>query len=124
MNKKGQGTGYGIPIIMIFLAIFFVLFIVLVYPSERAELLGDVNSTVVSVAITSDGFSPSHIEIKAGGRVTWINRETSKHTITFLDSESSILGPGGSYSKRFLETGSFTYTSDFNPGFKGTIKVT
>lgn len=126
MNKcaKEMGTGYGLPVILIFLALFLLLFVILVYPSERAELLGNSGSVLYSVRITEDGFSPSELEVKAGSRVNWINHDSSKHTITFLDSQSNVIGSGGTYSKTFLEKGSFTYTSDFNPGFKGTIRVT
>ena len=122
MSKKGQA--FGVPVILIVLAIVFVLFIVLVYPSERAKILSDTGSSLNSVKITSDGFSPSDLEIPVGARVSWVNLDNTKHTVTFLDTKSNTISPGGSYSRIFRETGSYTYTSDFNPGFKGTIKVT
>jgi plastocyanin len=121
MDKKGT---YAVPVTLLFLAIFLVIFIVLIYPSERAEILGYDSAGSYSVKISENGFSPSDLEIPAGARVTWSNQDNSQHTITFLDSKSNVINPGGSYSKKFDDSGSFTYTSDYNPSFRGTIKVT
>lgn len=122
MNKKAQG--YAVPITLIFLAIFLVLFIVLVYPSERAKMLSyDSEGGSYSIKITSSGFYPAEIEIAQGARVSWVNQDNSQHTITFLDSKSNVLLKGGSYSRTFNDEGVYTYTSDNKPGFKGTITV-
>lgn len=124
MNKKAQASGYAVPVVIIFLAIFLVLFIVLVYPSERAKILAyDSEGGSYSVKITSSGFYPAEIEIAQGARVSWLNSDNTQHTITFLDSTSNIISKGGSYSKVFNEQGSYTYTSEYNPGFKGTVIV-
>jgi len=123
MNKRAQG--YAVPVILIFLAIFLILFIILVYPSERAKMLSydSTSGGQYSIKITATGFYPSEVEVSTGARVAWVNQDNSKHTITFLDSKSNVIPKGGSYSRVFNEEGVFTYTSDFNPGFSGTIKV-
>ncbi|MDD5239242.1 MAG: cupredoxin domain-containing protein [Candidatus Nanoarchaeia archaeon] len=109
---------------MIFLAIFLVLFIVLVYPSERAKILAyDSEAGTYSVKITGNGFAPAELEVSKGARVSWVNLDSSSHTITFLDSRSNVIYKGGSYSKVFNEEGSYTYSSELNPGFRGTIIV-
>ena len=121
MNKTAQ---YAVPITIIVLAILIVLVIVMVYPSERAEILKPGSSEGFSVAITGSGFSPSETSIPSGARVTWVNTDSSAHTIKFLDSESQIIKQGGRYSRTFSEKGVFTYTSSYNPGFRGTVTVT
>ena len=123
MNKKAQG--YAVPIIFIFLAIFLVLFIVMVYPSERAKILSynSEGSGTYSIKITENGFAPADLEVSQGARVSWVNQDNSQHTITFLDSKSNVMLKGGSYSRTFNDEGVYTYTSDNKPGFKGTITV-
>jgi len=124
MNKKADYIGYAVPVILIFLAIFLVLFIVLVYPSERAKILSfDSEEGYHSVKITESGFYPAELEIARGTRISWVNMDSTSHTITFLDSTSNVISKGGSYSRTFSEPGSYAYTSDFEPAFKGTITV-
>lgn len=124
MNKKAQYLGYAVPVVLIFLAIFLVLFIVLVYPEERAKMLSyDSEGGYYTVQITSSGFYPAELEVSRGERVSWINLDSTKNTVTFLDEKSGTLIKSESYSRTFSEPGSYGYTSDFNPSFKGTIIV-
>lgn len=79
-------------------------------------------------------FEPAQVTVKQGGRVTFINRSTSTHTIqpdghaAFSGSES--LAPpvapavdGGKVEIDFAEVGEFAYFCGFHTSMTGSVKV-
>jgi len=79
------------------------------------------------VSIGQSSFSPQQVQVKIGESVTWVNEDTSKHTVTswheYWDQDnvarvdigdlwdSGTLVPGQSYSHIFTEAGTFEYVS-------------
>ena len=77
-----------------------------------------------AVAIRDSSFGPSSITIRTGDSITWTNRGTNNHNVTF-DSFASDeqMEPGTTYSHTFKSAGTFRYTCTLH-GFTGKVVVT
>jgi plastocyanin len=78
------------------------------------------------VAITSTGFSPSSITIKAGDTVRWTNQDNTTHDAMSDDHTSwgsPNLPPGKVWSHIFGQSGTFGYHCHIHPEMTGTIQV-
>jgi plastocyanin len=77
------------------------------------------------VTISGFSFSPKTLQVKAGTRVTWLNRNSSAHTITADDGSfsSGELEMNDSFSFTFDTAGTFNYHCDFHSGMQGSIEV-
>lgn len=89
-------------------------------------------SSPITVYITSTGFSPSTVTVKAGTVVTWTNSSggsvevaSDPHpTHTNLPGfVSSALGNGASYSFTFTKVGTWGYHDHLHPTVEGTVIV-
>ncbi len=89
-------------------------------------------STATAITITSSGFSPSAVTVKAGTVVTWTNssgadvRVASDPHPTHTDLpelDSSTLANGDSYSFTFTKVGTWGYHDHFEPTLKGSVTV-
>lgn len=86
-----------------------------------------------SVHITSSGFQPGSLAVKANTEVTWINDDTSKIHIIAANPypqdnslpglKSPQLGQGTRYSYTFRHAGTYQYHDDLNPSLNGTVLV-
>jgi plastocyanin len=73
---------------------------------------------------TSTAYSPSPINISAGGTVTWTNNDNTTHTATDAGTfDSGAIAPGASFSHTFPTAGTFTYHCSIHPGMVGTVTV-
>ncbi len=83
---------------------------------------------------TNSCFDPAEAIIDVGGEVTWTNDDTAAHTVTSGDLasdpdnvgtefDSSLLGPGKTFSKTFEEAGTFPYFCMVHPWMKGVVTV-
>lgn len=77
------------------------------------------------VAISGMRFGGGTVTIKAGGTVTWVNREAVPHTVTANDGSfgSENLGANASYSRTFEEPGTYNYYCKIHPTMRGTVVV-
>ena len=83
-------------------------------------------TTTHDVAITSTGFSPSSITIKAGDSVRWTNQDTTTHDAMADDHTSwgsPNLPPSKVWSHTFGQSGTFGYHCHIHPEMTGTIQV-
>lgn len=89
-------------------------------PAAPAEAI-----ETASVDISQMRFSAPTVTIKAGGTVTWTNREGAPHTVTATDGSfgSSQLTSGDSFSHTFDEPGTYTYFCKVHPMMKATVVV-
>jgi plastocyanin len=80
---------------------------------------------VVEVEIRDFSF-PDTVRVAPGSDVRWINRDPVGHTSTAENQEweSSLLGPGESYARRFEEEGAFAYYCTPHPFMRGVVVVT
>jgi plastocyanin len=76
-----------------------------------------------SVQIKDFTFTPKTIEIKKGGTITWINKDSAEHTVKFISFNSGNMSQGGTFSHTFDKIGSFTYICGNHTYMSGTIIV-
>jgi plastocyanin len=79
-----------------------------------------------TVLIQNFSFKPAHITIKRGTRVTWINKDMTKHTATASNGafDSGVLRPGQSYSHTFKTAGRTNkYHCEIHPFMRGSVTV-
>lgn len=84
------------------------------------------NENDVTVNINNLSFDPVILTIKPGTKVTWINNDSTPHTIT-SDSDnvlkSSTISPGQSFYFTFAGAGEANYHCSIHPKMKGKIIV-
>lgn len=100
---------------------------------SSASPSGSPSSSEQTVTITSDGFNPTTVTIKEGEMVTWMNSDSSSHTVNSDTHPSHTLFPilntvglvksGEKKSLTFDKTGTYTYHDHLNSSLKGTIIV-
>jgi plastocyanin len=80
-----------------------------------------------SVTITSGGYQPNLLTVKAGTTVTWTNNDSAAESVTSDTAglfDSGSLAAGATFKFTFSQAGTFTYHSTTNPALKGTVVVT
>jgi plastocyanin len=83
---------------------------------------GDSEEPKVDAADFS--FDPGTTEVKVGQTVEWTNTGSTDHTVKGPGFFSKAIEPGGTYSRRFLEAGSFKYICTLHPdAMRATVVV-
>ncbi len=83
-------------------------------------------SSTLTIDIQGMAFQPASVTVKAGAKVTWVNRDGAPHTVTSMDSgplASGTLNRGASYSMTFDDPGTYTYYCKFHPNMRASIIV-
>jgi plastocyanin len=79
------------------------------------------------VAMSALEFSPDTIHAKVGQTITWTNKDTSKHNVTYLSgphfTSSATLPPRHHFSFRLTQAGTIHYVCTLHPWMKATIVV-
>ena len=70
-------------------------------------------------------FVPERLEVAAGDRVTWVNRDFVPHTVTAKEAgvESGDLKENASWTWTAREKGEMPYICRLHPVMKGTVLV-
>lgn len=76
-------------------------------------------------------YSPTVIDIEVGDTITWINDDTSTHTVSSgkpklgIDGrmDSGLINPGDSFSHTFDKSGVYGYYCLMHPWMTGTVNV-
>lgn len=76
-----------------------------------------------TVIIENYKFQPDEITIKSGETITWINKDSVKHTATGDSFDSGLLSKGSSYQQKFDNAGTYDYICTPHPYMKGKIIV-
>lgn len=78
-----------------------------------------------AVAIERFAFDPETLQVDAGTKVTWTNRDPTPHTVTARDDsfDSGNLGEGKKFSTTLREPGRYRYVCAIHPSMAGTITV-
>src|SRR5829696_1530859 len=77
-----------------------------------------------------NSYNPNPIEIKVGDTMTWINSDSSPHTVTSSSNDGSItfdsdvLRRGETFSFTFDKEGQYPYSCTLHPSMVGTVVVT
>lgn len=100
--------------------------------TESRLIAGSGTSANVTIVVGAAGqgnpqpYSPLSYTVKVGSTVTWVNKDTSTHTVTSMGSnlfDSGNILPGGTYSFTFAQAGTYQYYCTIHPWMKGTIVV-
>ncbi len=77
------------------------------------------------VEIVEFTYEPDPVTIEAGGKVTWINRDSAPHTATADDGsfDTGTLEEGKLGSESFKDAGSYPYFCEIHPDMRGTVEV-
>ena len=77
------------------------------------------------VIIQNFSFQPATLTIKAGTKVTWINRDDDPHTATDTEKRfgSKALDTGDRFSTEFTKPGTYNYYCALHPKMTGQIIV-
>jgi len=81
--------------------------------------------TSARVVVADYAFAPTTIHVRAGGRVTWVNRDSTAHTATAsagFDS-GTIRERASGKPVVFRRAGTFVYICQFHPYMHGTVVV-
>jgi len=116
------------------------LFIIPMVSNAFAQTTYDVNIPTGAASPDSkyfwqsekDGSTTGDVAISLGDSILWKNADTAVHTVTSGNAQegpddifdSSMFGPGKSFSYKFTETGHFQYYCLLHPWMEGTIMVT
>jgi plastocyanin len=65
-----------------------------------------------TVTIKDFAFSPQTLTVKAGATVTWVNKDSTPHTVTSVDSSSLDASPTGLFDAQLSQGQTFTFTFD------------
>ncbi|WP_371872480.1 cupredoxin domain-containing protein [Mycobacterium paragordonae] len=78
------------------------------------------------VSIDNFAFAPATLTVRAGGTVTWTNRDEEPHTVAASDGSfhSPGMGTGATFSRTFATPGTFEYVCSIHPMMRGTVVVT
>jgi plastocyanin len=96
---------------------------------ERSSLPIMEEGKAVSIVGNSGGnsYNPNLIEIKVGDTVTWINNDSSPHTVTSSSNDSNfdsgVLRNGEAFSFTFDKEGQYSYFCTLHPSMVGTVVV-
>jgi plastocyanin len=79
-----------------------------------------------TVTIHNYAYEPPVITIPKGGKVTWINKDDTPHTVVATDKQfrSPAIDTGDSFSRTYNEVGTFGYVCGLHPQMKGSVVVT
>ena len=84
-------------------------------PKANAAPIAAVKTADAQVSISSVGFMPTALRLKAGSTVTLTNNDTKNHTLTSAqleDFDSGVLMPSDSYSFTFEAQGTYQISAD------------
>jgi len=81
----------------------------------------------VSVDISGFAFRPSKLEVGAGTRITWTNRDGAPHTATATTApvrfDTGTLRRGGHSTQTLTRPGAYAYVCELHPFMKATVVV-
>jgi plastocyanin len=79
----------------------------------------------VTVAITNYAFTPAHLTVKAGTKVTWTNHDATAHTATADHGGfgTGTIDPHHSATVRLAKPGTYPYHCIFHAFMTGTVTV-
>ncbi len=97
-------------------------------PTRTTPTPTPTSPTTVNVSIISNGsfaFSPQTLNITVGTIVIWKNNTTAPHTVSSDNGafDSATISPGGTFSFKFTQAGTFAYHCMIHPFMTATVIV-
>jgi plastocyanin len=103
----------------------FLLAFTLIAAGVVLAVYGQSAPTANEIVIQNFAFEPATLTVKAGTKVTWVNRDDEPHTATATDKRfnSKTLENGDRFSMEFKEPGIYKYYCALHPKMTGQIIV-
>lgn len=76
-----------------------------------------------TVIIEDYKYNPEEITIKSGETITWINKDSVRHTATGDSFDSGLFGKDESFQQKFDESGTYDYICTPHPYMKAKVIV-
>ena len=94
-------------------------------PSPASKNIQASAAAANQVIIENFSFAPATLTVKAGTKVTWINRDDVPHTVNENDKlfKSSTMDTDDQFSYTFTSPGTFSYFCALHPKMTGQIIV-
>ena len=87
----------------------------------------DITIRMGAALLTTTAFSPDNFTVRAGTTVTWLNGDSTPHTVTSNTAgafDSGSIASGATYAHTFSQAGTYNYYCAIHPNMIGTIIVT
>ena len=87
---------------------------------------GNISTVENTITIQSMQFQPATITVVPGTEITWVNMDTTSHSVVSDNGtsfNSGSINPKGTYVYVANQNGSITYHCPIHPQMKGTIQV-
>ena len=87
---------------------------------------GSTSASENKIEIKDFAFNPQTITVKAGDKITWINRDEEPHTVVSVEKQfkkSSALDTDQQFTITAGAPGTYTYYCSVHPKMTGTIIV-
>ena len=86
---------------------------------------GSATAQTAEVTMPAKLFAPRDLDVLVGTTVTWRNADQTTHTVTEDEDEfdSGFVRPGGSFSQKFSEQGTFVYQCTIHRFMQGAVHV-
>lgn len=83
------------------------------------------SASTATVSIKNMAFNPLSLSVTTGTTVTWVNNDTTAHTVTADDGSfnSGIIATGAKFTWAFSTAGTFAYHCTLHPEMMGTVVV-
>lgn len=81
---------------------------------------------VYRVEISNFAFKPNEIQVPAGARIVWVNRDEEPHVVVSTNGafkNSPALDTNDSYTAELTKSGTYTYFCSIHPMMVGKIVV-
>lgn len=88
---------------------------------EEKEIIANLQTH--EVKIENGQLNPETLTIKLHDQVMWVNNDNKPHKITGENWGGVPIQPGESFTKKFDQEGTFSYSCALQPELKGTIIV-
>lgn len=104
----------------------------LAQPVATGTAVIDEESKAMVINITSGGYSPKDLVVKAGQSVLWFNKDSKEHTVDSAPHPTHTIYPklnlgviktGESKTLIFSDKGTYKYHDHLNPTLFGSITV-
>ncbi len=104
--------------------------LVLTVAMPHATSAAPVAATTVRADISFFRYKPGRLQVRAGTRVQWTNKDSAPHSVTHGTAarpgtafDSGLFARGKSWAYTFKKAGVYSYYCSIHPTMVGTVRV-
>ena len=92
-------------------------------PSQQPTQQPSTQVQANTITIKNFSFMPDPLTVKQGTKVTWVNEDSTTHTVNSSIFNSSELSRGDKFEFTFSTKGTFNYSCGLHPTMTGKVIV-